>query len=160
MGCFSYICKGCKTPIRSDSFQGEQCELFLLKDGKVIEHLSGDYNSYGRTFEQEWSVMEWGDIVEMDFNESRGDGIAAYHKKCRQGRIPRTISEQDPDQGWGDLRKKYLRDDALRLSIIKAICIAQAADANLDARTMIQQLDKLGKQGKADEWIGFKWRKD
>ena len=43
MGCFSFMCKECDTSIRSDSFSGELVKLFLLKDGKVIQEMEGEY---------------------------------------------------------------------------------------------------------------------
>ena len=110
MGCFSYICKGCKTPINSNSFNGEQCDMFLLQDGVVIESMSGAYNSYGATFKQEWE-MDWGDVCSLHFNLNDGDGIAAFHSKCfeKAGRVvPTTISDDDPDQGWGNMRKRFM----------------------------------------------------
>jgi hypothetical protein len=42
MGCFSFMCKTCGKPINSDSFRGERCKLFLLKDGKIIEQMEGE----------------------------------------------------------------------------------------------------------------------
>lgn len=50
MGCFSFMCKECDTSIRSDSFSGELVKLFLLKDGKVIQEMEGEYDSYGCVF--------------------------------------------------------------------------------------------------------------
>lgn len=50
MGCFSFMCKECDTSIRSDSFNGELVKLFLLKDGKVIQEMEGEYDSYGCVF--------------------------------------------------------------------------------------------------------------
>ena len=50
MGCFSFICNECKKPVNSDSFQGEMVKLFLLQDGKVIQEMEGEYDSYGRVF--------------------------------------------------------------------------------------------------------------
>ena len=50
MGCFSFLCQKCNKGILSTSFHGEQCKLYLLKDGKVIEMMEGEYDSYGRVF--------------------------------------------------------------------------------------------------------------
>ena len=50
MGCFSFMCKECGKAILSNSFSGQKTELFLLKDGEVIQHMSGEYDSYGRVF--------------------------------------------------------------------------------------------------------------
>lgn len=108
MGCFSYICQGCCTPINSNSYMGEACELFLLENGKVLEHLTGNYNSYGAIFGADWS-MDWGKICDLNFNNRSSDGIAAFHQRCWKGDLPTRQSLSDPDQGWGRVRKKYLR---------------------------------------------------
>ena len=50
MGCFSFNCKKCNKGVLSNSFVGEKVKLFLLKDGKVIEKMEGEYDSYGRVF--------------------------------------------------------------------------------------------------------------
>ncbi len=50
MGCFSFMCKKCGKAILSSSFRGQEVELFLLKDGRVIQHMSGEYDSYGQVF--------------------------------------------------------------------------------------------------------------
>jgi hypothetical protein len=105
MGCFSFICKFCGHPVRSDSFRGERVHLFLLKDGKVIESMAGEYDSYGRVFDDngqsiEWK-MDWSDVCELMFSSNKGDGIAAIHADCLGEMVPTTRSENDPDQGWG-----------------------------------------------------------
>ena len=126
MGCFSYICKTCKKGINSDSFTGESVKMWLLKDGKVVESMEGQYDSYGRVFRDESTMTTlvrltvdgpfgekmpelkpsiewtkgWGEVCKLHFNDSHKDGIAAIHTKCFKGHIPRTISKDDPDQGW------------------------------------------------------------
>jgi hypothetical protein len=50
MGCFSYMCKECDKPVLSTSFAGQDVWLFLLKDGKVVQQMDGEYDSYGRCF--------------------------------------------------------------------------------------------------------------
>jgi len=47
MGCFSFLCKECGKGIKSSSFDGEECRLYWLKDGKVHQEMRGQYNSYG-----------------------------------------------------------------------------------------------------------------
>lgn len=108
MGCFSYICQGCKTGINSTSFEGELCDLYLLVDGKVVEELHGAYDSYGRVFGATWTAMEWGDIVYAHFEKPKGFGIAAFHQACRKGQVPTVKSKTDRKQGWGRLRSKFL----------------------------------------------------
>jgi hypothetical protein len=106
MGCFSFICKESGLPVASSSFDGDAVRLYLLKDGKVIEEMRGHYDSYGRVFKEnnetyfEWN-MDWNDVCELMFNSNPGDGIAVVLEKYFTGIIPTTISEQDPDQGWG-----------------------------------------------------------
>lgn len=111
MGCFSFMCKECKTPINSDSFDGEHTWLFLLKDGKPIESINGPYNSYGAVFQGEGSKefsMEWGDVVDMIYDNNPNNGIAAVHTKCYTGTVPTTQSDDDPDQGWEPMRTELM----------------------------------------------------
>ena len=118
MGCFSFICKKSGEPILSSSFSGDAVHLFLLKEGKVIEHMFGNYDSYGRVFSNkkdkkdtsltdttsfEWK-MDWGDVCDLMFNTDGSNGIAAilepYWKEGDSYPIER--SEDDPNQGWGE----------------------------------------------------------
>jgi hypothetical protein len=101
MGCFSFLCKECGKGIQSNSFTGQECELFLLENGVVTELMKGRYDSYGRVFNHTWD-MKWHDVVDLMFDEDNlGNGIAAVHVKCFK-EIPTTRSESDPNQGWGD----------------------------------------------------------
>lgn len=50
MGCFSFKCLECGRGVRSSSFTGELVHLFLLKEGKIIQKMTGAYDSYGRVF--------------------------------------------------------------------------------------------------------------
>ena len=107
MGCFSFMCEECGEPVNSDSFSGEFVHLFLLKDGKVIEKMAGQYDSYGRVFDENmesvsWKSMEWGDICTLMSNSNSGDGIAVIHGDCYKGEIPIEKSEDDAEQGWGE----------------------------------------------------------
>ena len=119
MGCFSYICPECEHPICSDSFSGEHCILMLVEDDKVIEWMQGEYDSYGRVFKvptkglgphgdetsYQWTVKDWGDIVDMHFGSCSVTGISAYHSKCFDGNMEDvTVSDDDPEQGWEDYR--------------------------------------------------------
>jgi FtsZ-binding cell division protein ZapB len=115
MGCFSFLCKKSGSPIISTSFNGTPVHLFLLKDGKVLEHMYGNYNSYGRVFKTtirkdvkhelydsfDWK-MEWGKVCRLMFNDNPGDGIAAIMDRHFDNVYPTGQSKQDPDQGWGD----------------------------------------------------------
>ena len=118
MGCFSFICKKSGEPVLSSSFSGDAVHLFLLKNGKVIEHMYGNYDSYGRVFSDkkevddtsltdttafEWK-MDWGDVCDLIFDSNRSNGIAAilapYWKEGDP--YPTERSDDDPNQGWGD----------------------------------------------------------
>ena len=107
MGRFSYLCKECGEPVNSDSFSGEHCTIYLLKNGKAIEQMTGQYNSYGAVFKEkslesiEWKTDEWMNLNELHFNNNKGDGFAVIHSDCQCGNIPTTISDDDPEQGWG-----------------------------------------------------------
>ena len=50
MGCFSFKCQKCGRGVKSSSFSGEKTHLFLLKKGKVVQQMTGEYDSYGRVF--------------------------------------------------------------------------------------------------------------
>ena len=108
MGCFSFICKESGLPVASSSFDGDACRLYLLKNGKVIEEMHGHYDSYGRVFKKnndesfEWK-MDWHEACELMFDKDESNGIAVVLEKYFTGNIPTTRSEQDPDQGWGDM---------------------------------------------------------
>jgi hypothetical protein len=107
MGCFSYLCKKCGKPINSVTFNGDACHLFLLKNGKLIEHMHGNYDSYGRVFNSkqfngsfEWK-LGWTNVHQLNKHPEKNNGIAAYHDECYSGTKPRTRSEGDPNQGFG-----------------------------------------------------------
>jgi len=114
MGCFSFICKKSKKPALSSSFNGTAVHMFLLNKGKVIEHMYGNYDSYGRVFikdgmkksppeSMEWK-MDWGDVTDLIFNGDPASGIALIRDPFwKEGDpYPAYQSEQDPNQGWGD----------------------------------------------------------
>lgn len=115
MGCFSYMCKECGEPILSNSFRGEKVELFLLLNGKVIEHMSGEYDSYGRVFDKNFKSikwkMNWNEICKLMFDFDETNGIAAIHTRCFDGKLPTTQSEHDPDQGWGKNGELFANSD-------------------------------------------------
>ena len=109
MGCFSFLCKECGEPIRSDDEAGEHVHLYLLRHGEIIEELQGQYDSYGRVLNEEgeselWD-MDWSKICELmdDKKSTSGEGIAAIHSDCFRGLVPITKSEGDPNQGWGEV---------------------------------------------------------
>ena len=114
MGCFSFMCKVTGTPALSTSFDGSPVHIFVLKAGKVIEHMYGNYDSYGRVFTKdgmdkmppesfEWK-MGWNEVCDLDFSSSKKDGIAVIHARHWKEGDPFPIekSDNDPNQGWGD----------------------------------------------------------
>ena len=109
MGCFSFICKKCGEPINSTSFEGENVRLSLLQDGKVIEEMQGQYDSYGRVFDKdgeslEWK-KEWGEVCDLMFASNKGNGICATHVACGPDEHPTERSADDPNQGWNKLKR-------------------------------------------------------
>jgi len=107
MGCFSYICKKTGEPVLSSSFNGDAVHLFLLYKGKVIEHMYGNYNSYGQVFQLGsdgsfgWK-MDWSDVCELQFGTDESSGIAAILDIAFDGNLPTEKSKDDPNQGWGE----------------------------------------------------------
>jgi hypothetical protein len=75
--------------------------------------MEGEYDSYGRVFDEngksiEWD-MPWSKVCELHFNHAFSDGIAAFHYNCKKSIKninPEVISEGDPDQGWGSFYKQ------------------------------------------------------
>jgi len=123
MGCFSFICKKSGKAVSSSSFSGDAVHLFLLKNGKVIEHMYGNYDSYGRVFSDikqdydksltdttsfEWN-MNWHDVCTLMFSPDESNGIAAIlDSHWKEGDLyPTTRSAEDPNQGWGDDENDY-----------------------------------------------------
>lgn len=106
MGCFSFICKKSGKPALSTSFDGSPCHMFLLKNGKVIEEMFGNYDSYGRVFNNvgesfKWSTP-WKGVCKLMFSKDKSNGIALVLTDTPiTGTIPSTRSKDDPDQGWG-----------------------------------------------------------
>ena len=118
MGCFSFMCKVTGKAGLSSSFDGSPVHLFLLKKGKVIEHMHGNYDSYGRVFGStkdpkdtsltdatsfEWK-LDWGDVCNLMFDKDKSNGIALIHDAYWKEGDPYPVerSEGDPNQGWGD----------------------------------------------------------
>ncbi len=123
MGCFSFICKESEEPVLSSSFSGDAVHLFLLKEGKVIEHMFGNYDSYGRVFSNvkdskdtsltttssfEWK-MDWHKVCDLMFDNDISNGIAAILAPFwKEGNsYPTERSKEDPNQGWGKHGKLF-----------------------------------------------------
>ncbi len=111
MGCFSFICKKSGEPILSSSFSGDAVHLFLLRNGKVIEKMYGNYDSYGRVFKAEidsqlssfeWET-KWNVVCDLMFSDDKSNGIAAILAPFWKEGDPYPVerSEDDPNQGWG-----------------------------------------------------------
>ena len=135
MGCFSYMCKKCGTSVRSSSFDGERCIIYFLDGGVVVEEMRGVYDSYGRVFidtdsghilhkkkenttnpenmdspstdTHKWEYDDWYTLVDLHFNKDPTTGFAVFHEACFEGNRPKTISDDDPNQGWDKPRMKY-----------------------------------------------------
>ena len=115
MGCFSFKCQKCGRGIQSDSSTGERSILFLLKKGKVLQKMTGEYDSYGRVFKQDGSSQEWdnpkdygnawSNVCSLMFSDDFGDGIAAFHEDCYDGVEPHIQSESDPNKGGGEMEE-------------------------------------------------------
>ena len=105
MGCFSFICKESGKAVASSSFDGDAVRMYLLKNGKVIEEMRGHYDSYGSVFNSSGDSFEWdtpwGEVCDLMFHNDESNGIAVILEKYFKGNIPTTISEHDPNQGWG-----------------------------------------------------------
>ena len=114
MGCFSFLCKVCGDPINSDSFSGEHVHLFLLRHGQVIEEMHGQYDSYGRVFDENMESEEWGisweDVCKHIHSKESNNGIAAIHSDCFNDMVPITESEGDPSQGWGEYKHSLVEE--------------------------------------------------
>lgn len=114
MGCFSFLCKKSGKAALSTSFSGSPVYIFLLKNGKVIEEMYGNYDSYGRVFKKElradvahelhesfeWK-MDWHEVCNLMFSDDETSGIAVILASHYDGVPPTTRSEGDPNQGWG-----------------------------------------------------------
>jgi hypothetical protein len=103
------MCLECGEPILSNSYRGQEVNLYLLKEGKVIQEMQGQYDSYGKVFtslnyrtgSSEW-WMVWDTAVDLHFNDDKTSGFAAVHTDClKEGFVPTIISDDDPYQGWG-----------------------------------------------------------
>jgi hypothetical protein len=125
MGCFGYICKGCRTPINGSCRDGgEKCILIHVRKGIELGRCEGHYDEYGTVIEEDGKPLGFrnetkGDINshdEMCNSEFSGDsmsGIVAWHSLCynkasEEEKSNLTPSEQDPNQSWGKIRKKFL----------------------------------------------------
>lgn len=106
MGCFSYRCNECGAGVRSDHTLREPCTIFRLEKGVVVEQMTGAYDSYGRVLDSEGKSIEWKldwqECVENHFNSDESTGFAIVHTRCNTGVIPTVISDDDPNQGWGE----------------------------------------------------------
>lgn len=102
MGFFSYMCKECGESIKNNGPDGEPVRLVLLEAGRPVEEMIGRYDGYGRVFGYtEWLYKDWHDLVNMHFSNDKHEGFAAVHLACDKGNNFNTVSEDDPDQGYG-----------------------------------------------------------
>lgn len=94
--------------------------------------MSGEYNSYGKVFidgtqdksvnhslrqSLEWNKVfdnnedAWSDVCKLMFSDDITDGIAAFHDYCYEGETPTVMSQNDPNQGWGEDNEDSLLSD-------------------------------------------------
>ena len=113
MGCFSFKCKTCGRPINSDSLRGQQCVLFLIRDGEIIDSIEGEYDSYGRVFKKDGNsvkwTLDWINVCNLMSHKDKNNGIAAFHLNCYKGEPPTERSESDPNQGWGKFKTPSIK---------------------------------------------------
>jgi len=120
MGCFSYICKESGKAVASDSFSGDAVYIFRLENGEVKEIMYGYYDSYGRVFDKNMDSFrwdkDWGECVDDHFDDEEGNGFAVILADYYDGQIPTTISEDDPDQGWGKYQGAEIVDEPYHMN--------------------------------------------
>lgn len=93
MGCFSWLCKECGKGIRSSSFDGELCRLYWLENGKVRQEMRGQYDSYGRVFNDDNSdSYVWTNGPEPVLSGTNPFDKELEHSRHQRGHGPR----QDP----------------------------------------------------------------
>jgi len=109
MGCFSYKCKGCRKSVRG----GEESVIYWLQNGDILEVAEGSYDTYGFSDQfggEDDDNKEWSRKVAGHFDKDRGTGFQAWHTPCRLKagkKISKTISADDPGQGWGEPRPAF-----------------------------------------------------
>lgn len=140
MGCFSFLCKVCGDPINSDGRRGEHCTLYLLVNGKIVEQMTGQYDSYGCVLDEhdesvKWESYNWDGVCELMFSKNLHNGIVAIHTDCQSkhsraqiikvlniiridGNLIDTRSEDDPMQGSGEFIHIIESEYGFRWSIV------------------------------------------
>jgi len=93
--------------------------------------MSGQYDSYGRVFKPgldssiEWVTEKWNNIIDLCFNDSEADGIAAYHSRCvvedNWENYKHVNSDNDPNQGWGKYKIDRKNDSARHIAAGKLL---------------------------------------
>lgn len=103
MGAFSFLCSKTHKPILSNGFHGSAVHLFLLKEGKVIEHIFGNYDNYGCVFGKDWKT-DWHEICHMMHGADIHSGICAILSPFwKEGDpYPTVRSHTILEEGWGD----------------------------------------------------------
>ena len=183
MGSFSYICRGCGKPICGE----EKVVLLHVRHGEEVGRAVGTYYDYGeveeiKTFRGVYAtgLNTHKEMCTSEFDlEDSGtkSGISAWHQVCfKEGDL--SISDSDPDQGWGKPRKEYKKENifikseensynnyTISVEVTKAciIDITSTSEVNakiiaermleenqLDTQTTIQTKFKVLKTEKAD----------
>lgn len=134
MGSFSYICQGCGTSIRNgfkgienfDTYKGgEKCILIHIREGVELGRVEGRYDGYGSVVGENlltgFRNDDPTDINSCDeihkssyyYGSSSNSGIAAWHSVCYHRSKDHEWdymypSDNDPEQGCGHIRKKFI----------------------------------------------------
>jgi hypothetical protein len=138
MGCFGYICKGCKTSIRGDcNTGGERCILIHVRSGKEVGRTSGHYDEYGSVAEDktfrtsELSLNSHDEICKSELflpDSFRGEG-----KRCYKG------VAVNRDQ----LYHAVIQTHKIKLKIEKDNARQDCRDSKITKKEMDGILDKL-----------------
>lgn len=125
MGQFSYMCKGCKTSIRSSEF----CIIFYIEGGNIMEVAQDYYDNYGLSeyFEPQdkgasAQQREWERKVNVHFDKDKSSGFQGWHGAClikRKVNRDRTVSQDDPEQGWEKPRERFESEVVIPYRLLK-----------------------------------------
>lgn len=153
MGCFSFMCLKSGMPVVDSA----PVRLFLLKDGRVLEHMHGNYDHYGTVYDGKGSSlrwkMPWSDVCQqLLFTPCPITGMAAILDEHWDGEVPVRCSEDDPDQGCGG------DPDYEGMPVVKPVHIAKPMDPPDPARLVPVLQESLGKYVKLANEKEFKAR--
>lgn len=109
MGCFSFLCLECGEGVNSEpeNDKGELVHLFLLKEGKVIQQMTGEYDNYGQVYKDKLPMfsrrksshkwkMGWENVCELI---SEGEGVYRSGYSSRDESEEKWMEEPKPGNG-------------------------------------------------------------